>query len=152
MLAMLDKVEGSGWVGYQSSENAEISYATVQGREALVQKFRSMALRPCPTMQSVEGEMTVGDTVYRIGTRASSRIYTLPRDPSEEPATRDDRRSAGPAASTSGSVATAGLARRMVQMVLEGKQYPKMKMHWPSDPRLTTTERRPRSGATWPDA
>jgi hypothetical protein len=44
MLAMLEKVEGSGWIGYRSNKNAEISYATIQGREALVQKFRNSSV------------------------------------------------------------------------------------------------------------
>jgi hypothetical protein len=44
MLAMLDKVEGFGWVGYRSSKNAEISYATIQGREALISKFRNSSV------------------------------------------------------------------------------------------------------------
>lgn len=44
MIAMLDKVEHRGWVGYRSSKNAEISYATIQGREALVQKFRNSSV------------------------------------------------------------------------------------------------------------
>lgn len=44
MLAMLDKVEHRGWVGYRSSKNAELSYATIQGREALVQKFRNSSV------------------------------------------------------------------------------------------------------------
>ncbi|KAL5393755.1 hypothetical protein PMIN06_011105 [Paraphaeosphaeria minitans] len=44
MLSMLDKVERRGWPGYRSSKNAELSYATIQGREALVQKFRNSSV------------------------------------------------------------------------------------------------------------
>jgi len=44
MIAMLDKIEGCGWIGYRSNKNAEISYATIQGREALVQKFRNSSV------------------------------------------------------------------------------------------------------------
>jgi hypothetical protein len=44
MLAMLDRVEHRGWPGYRSSKNAELSYATIQGREALVQKFRNSSV------------------------------------------------------------------------------------------------------------
>ncbi|KAL1608332.1 hypothetical protein SLS60_003273 [Paraconiothyrium brasiliense] len=44
MIAMLDKVENRGWPGYRSTKNAELSYATIQGREALVQKFRNSSV------------------------------------------------------------------------------------------------------------
>ncbi|KAF2446310.1 hypothetical protein P171DRAFT_357672 [Karstenula rhodostoma CBS 690.94] len=44
MISMLDKVEHRGWPGYRSSKNAELSYATIQGREALVQKFRNSSV------------------------------------------------------------------------------------------------------------
>ena len=44
MLAMLDQVEHRGWPGYRSSKNAELSYATIQGREALIQKFRNSSV------------------------------------------------------------------------------------------------------------
>lgn len=44
MLAMLDQVEYRGWSGYRSSKNAELSYATIQGREALIQKFRNSSV------------------------------------------------------------------------------------------------------------
>lgn len=44
MIAMLDKIEHRGWRGYRSTKNAEVSYATIQGREALVQKFRNSSV------------------------------------------------------------------------------------------------------------
>lgn len=44
MLLMLKHVEGRGWPGYRSTKNAELSYATIQGREALVQKFRNSSV------------------------------------------------------------------------------------------------------------
>ncbi|KAF1974553.1 hypothetical protein BU23DRAFT_461479 [Bimuria novae-zelandiae CBS 107.79] len=44
MLAMLDQVEHRGWPGFRSSKNAELSYATIQGHEALVQKFRNSSV------------------------------------------------------------------------------------------------------------
>ncbi|KAJ4302757.1 hypothetical protein N0V90_001647 [Kalmusia sp. IMI 367209] len=44
MISMLDQVEHRGWTGYRSSKNAELSYATIQGREALVQKFRNSSV------------------------------------------------------------------------------------------------------------
>ena len=44
MVAMLDHVEGRGWTGFKSNKCAEISYATIQGHEALVQKFRNSSV------------------------------------------------------------------------------------------------------------
>ncbi|KAF1957456.1 hypothetical protein CC80DRAFT_560752 [Byssothecium circinans] len=44
MIAMLDQIEGQGWTGFKSSKCAEISYATIQGHEALVQKFRNSSV------------------------------------------------------------------------------------------------------------
>ena len=44
MIALLDKIERRCWVGYRSGKAAEISYATIQGREALIQKFRNSSV------------------------------------------------------------------------------------------------------------
>jgi len=44
MIALLDKIERRCWVGYRSTKAAEISYATIQGREALIQKFRNSSV------------------------------------------------------------------------------------------------------------
>jgi hypothetical protein len=44
MIALMDKIERRAWVGYRSGKAAEISYATIQGREALVQKFRNSSV------------------------------------------------------------------------------------------------------------
>jgi hypothetical protein len=44
MIAMLDKVEFRSWKGFKSNKTAEISYATIQGREALTQKFRNSSV------------------------------------------------------------------------------------------------------------
>jgi hypothetical protein len=44
MIAVLDNIEHCGWVGYRSNKHAEISYATIQGREALIQKFRNSSV------------------------------------------------------------------------------------------------------------
>lgn len=45
MIALIDRLERRTWVGYQtSSKAAEISYATIQGREALIQKFRNSSV------------------------------------------------------------------------------------------------------------
>jgi hypothetical protein len=41
---MLAFVEKRTWVGFRTSKSAEISYATIQGRDALVQKFRNSSV------------------------------------------------------------------------------------------------------------
>ncbi|KAL6704566.1 hypothetical protein ACN47E_008076 [Coniothyrium glycines] len=45
MIALIDSIEGRPWAGFKNcSKSAEISYATIQGREALVQKFRNSSV------------------------------------------------------------------------------------------------------------
>jgi hypothetical protein len=44
MIALIDRIERRCWLGYRSGKAAEISYATIQGREALVQKFRNSSV------------------------------------------------------------------------------------------------------------
>ncbi|KAH9860225.1 hypothetical protein IAQ61_012009 [Plenodomus lingam] len=44
MIALVDKIEGHGWTSFHSAKAAEISYATIQGREALVGKFRNSSV------------------------------------------------------------------------------------------------------------
>lgn len=44
MISMLDNVEGRGWPGFRSQKAAELSYATIQGKEALTQKFRNSSV------------------------------------------------------------------------------------------------------------
>ena len=44
MIALIDRIERRCWTAYRSSKAAEISYATIQGREALVQKFRNSSV------------------------------------------------------------------------------------------------------------
>lgn len=44
MLAVIDCIEHRRWTHYHSVKYAEISYATIQGREALVQKFRNSSV------------------------------------------------------------------------------------------------------------
>jgi hypothetical protein len=44
MIALIDRIEHRCWLGYRSAKAAEISYATIQGREALVQKFRNSSV------------------------------------------------------------------------------------------------------------
>ncbi|OAL50944.1 hypothetical protein IQ07DRAFT_610875 [Pyrenochaeta sp. DS3sAY3a] len=44
MISLIDQVEGRLWAGYNSNKAAEISYATIQGREALIQKFRNSSV------------------------------------------------------------------------------------------------------------
>ncbi|KAF2854426.1 hypothetical protein T440DRAFT_275477 [Plenodomus tracheiphilus IPT5] len=44
MISLIDHIEGHPWAGFRSSKAAEISYATIQGREALVSKFRNSSV------------------------------------------------------------------------------------------------------------
>ncbi|PVI07690.1 hypothetical protein DM02DRAFT_512225 [Periconia macrospinosa] len=44
VIAMLDKVESRSWRGFKSNKFAEISYATIQGKDALIQKFRNSSV------------------------------------------------------------------------------------------------------------
>ncbi|KAL5121628.1 hypothetical protein ACEQ8H_000314 [Pleosporales sp. CAS-2024a] len=44
MIALIDNIERRCWIGYRSNKAAEISYATIQGREALIQKFRNSSV------------------------------------------------------------------------------------------------------------
>jgi hypothetical protein len=44
VIALLDNIEKRTWGGYRTHKAAEISYATFQGREALVQKFRNSSV------------------------------------------------------------------------------------------------------------
>lgn len=44
MIQMLDNIEHRTWDGFRSSKAAEISYATIQGKEALVSKFRNSSV------------------------------------------------------------------------------------------------------------
>jgi hypothetical protein len=44
IIALLDNLERRLWIGYRSNKAAEISYATIQGREALIQKFRNSSV------------------------------------------------------------------------------------------------------------
>lgn len=44
MIALIDRLERRTWTAYRSSKAAEVSYATIQGREALVQKFRNSSV------------------------------------------------------------------------------------------------------------
>jgi hypothetical protein len=46
---MMNHIANQQWDGYRSQKNAEVSYATIQGKEALVQKFRnSMVMHETP--------------------------------------------------------------------------------------------------------
>lgn len=44
IIQVIDFIEGMPWKGYRSGKYAEISYATIQGKEALVQKFRNSSV------------------------------------------------------------------------------------------------------------
>ncbi|KAF2197197.1 hypothetical protein GQ43DRAFT_358787, partial [Delitschia confertaspora ATCC 74209] len=44
LISAVQHIEGRYWSGYSSSKHAEISYATIQGKEALIQKFRNSSV------------------------------------------------------------------------------------------------------------
>ncbi|KAH7348090.1 RNA recognition motif 2-domain-containing protein [Pyrenochaeta sp. MPI-SDFR-AT-0127] len=44
MIDLIDRIERRCWIGFRSAKAAEISYATIQGREALIQKFRNSSV------------------------------------------------------------------------------------------------------------
>ncbi|KAH9872652.1 hypothetical protein J1614_005046 [Plenodomus biglobosus] len=44
MIALIDHIEGHKWAAFRSGKAAEISYATIQGREALISKFRNSSV------------------------------------------------------------------------------------------------------------
>ncbi|KAF2714828.1 hypothetical protein K504DRAFT_445767 [Pleomassaria siparia CBS 279.74] len=62
MLQLVNELEHRTWHGYRSAKSAEVSYATIQGKEALVQKFRNSSVmqetpfcRPRLFMSTVDG-------------------------------------------------------------------------------------------------
>jgi hypothetical protein len=65
MIALIDKIERRCWKGFHSTKAAEISYATIQGREALIQKFRNSSVmqetpfcRPRLFLTYIDAEIT----------------------------------------------------------------------------------------------
>lgn len=44
MLKFVENMEHKLWPGYRSAKSAEVSYATIQGKEALIQKFRNSSV------------------------------------------------------------------------------------------------------------
>ncbi|KAF2474282.1 uncharacterized protein BDR25DRAFT_202463, partial [Lindgomyces ingoldianus] len=48
VVALVNNVAGRPWLGHGTSKAAEISYATIQGRDALVQKFRNSSVMTEP--------------------------------------------------------------------------------------------------------
>ncbi|KAF2181311.1 hypothetical protein K469DRAFT_531914, partial [Zopfia rhizophila CBS 207.26] len=48
ILGMIDHIEHRPWKGYHSAKVAEISYATIQGKEALIRNFRNSSVMMLP--------------------------------------------------------------------------------------------------------
>lgn len=71
MVSMLDKIENRGWNGFRSNKFAEISYATIQGREALIQKFRNSSVMQetpfCRPHLFLTWQDAVGDQKRNVG-------------------------------------------------------------------------------------
>ncbi|KAF2253965.1 hypothetical protein BU26DRAFT_420545 [Trematosphaeria pertusa] len=97
MIAMLDRVEHCGWKGYRSNKAAEISYATIQGLPALVQKFRNSSVMQetpyCrPRVFMVYEEARADNQVRSAGTEMS---FARPDNLSKLQRSMDSARSIG---------------------------------------------------------
>lgn len=97
MITLIDRIERRCWTAYRSSKAAEISYATIQGREALVQKFRNSSVmqetpfcRPRLFLSYVDAE--VSDQLRATGTEQS---FPRPDNLSKLQRSMDSARSVG---------------------------------------------------------
>ncbi|KAH8725957.1 RNA recognition motif 2-domain-containing protein [Phaeosphaeriaceae sp. PMI808] len=80
MTALVRKLESRSWYGFHSHKSAEISYATIQGREALVNKFRNSSVMQetpfCrPRLFKAFVEAGASGNVYSTGTE---QAFPLP--------------------------------------------------------------------------
>jgi hypothetical protein len=97
MLMLIDRIERRFWPGFNSDKAAEISYATIQGREALVQKFRNSSVmqetpfcRPRLIITFAEAEMM--DQIRLTGTE---QPFPRPDNISKLQRSMDSARSTG---------------------------------------------------------
>ncbi|KAH7122560.1 RNA recognition motif 2-domain-containing protein [Dendryphion nanum] len=72
LVAMIENVNGRPWAGFNSNKAAEISYATIQGKEALVTKFRNSSVMSethnCrPRLFFTHGDATSLNALYIAG-------------------------------------------------------------------------------------
>lgn len=97
MISLIDQVEGRLWAGYNSNKAAEISYATIQGREALVQKFRNSSVMQetpfCrPRLFLTFADPLSTNQIRRIGTE---QAFPRPDNMSKLQRSMDSARSTG---------------------------------------------------------
>ncbi|KAF2114989.1 RNA recognition motif 2-domain-containing protein, partial [Lophiotrema nucula] len=99
VLAILDKLDGKTWDGWRSGKAAEVSYATIQGKDALIQKFRnSSVMREAPYCRprlffSYEDEgMNDFNLVRRLGCDAP---FPEPDNPAKLSRSMENARSVG---------------------------------------------------------
>ncbi|RAR06926.1 meiosis protein mei2 [Stemphylium lycopersici] len=97
MLSLIDRIERRLWPGFNSDKTAEISYATIQGREALVQKFRNSSVmqetpycRPRLVFTLVDAEM-----MGQLRTAGTEQAFPRPDNLSKLQRSMDSARSIG---------------------------------------------------------
>ncbi|EOA89430.1 uncharacterized protein SETTUDRAFT_159809 [Exserohilum turcica Et28A] len=97
MLSLIDRIERRLWPGFNSEKTAEISYATIQGREALVQKFRNSSVmqetpycRPRLIFTIADAEM-----MGQLRTAGTEQAFPRPDNLSKLQRSMDSARSIG---------------------------------------------------------
>jgi hypothetical protein len=97
MIALIDNIERRCWVGYRSNKAAEISYATIQGREALIQKFRNSSVmqetpfcRPRLFYTYIDAEIT-----GKLRTTGTEQVFPRPDNLSKLQRSMDSARTIG---------------------------------------------------------
>ncbi|KAF2261140.1 hypothetical protein CC78DRAFT_608714 [Lojkania enalia] len=100
VLELMKSVDGRVWSGYRSVKAAEISYATIQGKESLIQKFRNSSVmqeapfcRPRLFWSEVDFQMHP----HRIGRYAigTEQDFPAPDNPAKLQRSVDSARSIG---------------------------------------------------------
>ncbi|EMD92027.1 hypothetical protein COCC4DRAFT_145458 [Bipolaris maydis ATCC 48331] len=97
MLSLIDRIERRLWPGFNSDKTAEVSYATIQGREALVQKFRNSSVmqetpycRPRLIFTLADAEM-----MGQLRTAGTEQAFPRPDNLSKLQRSMDSARSIG---------------------------------------------------------
>ncbi|KAF1837843.1 hypothetical protein BDW02DRAFT_576772 [Decorospora gaudefroyi] len=97
MLALIDRIERRSWPGFHSDKTAEISYATIQGREALVQKFRnSSVMHETPYCRPrLVYTLADGETMGQLRIAGTEQPFPRPDNLSKLQRSMDSARSVG---------------------------------------------------------
>ncbi|KAE8850787.1 hypothetical protein PTNB85_01203 [Pyrenophora teres f. teres] len=97
MLAIIDRMERRSWPGFTSDKTAEISYATIQGREALVQKFRNSSVMQETPFCRPRLVVTIADArnVGRLRVAGTEQEFPRPDNLSKLQRSMDSARSIG---------------------------------------------------------